>query len=144
MLRGEGMACHINGPCFPSRSVSWEESKNLGANYANNQLVMDANQGFGRNTTVMPLKSREAREEAGQETYSDDDELRAGCNLERKTGKADPPRLTPHQRQVVEVLVKTHGDDLQVGLPPCLKAPNWLPDALMNVYYVMLSISYLP
>jgi hypothetical protein len=41
-------------------------------------------------------------------------ELRAACSKERKTGKAPPKRLTTHQRQIVERLVKAHGDDVQV------------------------------
>jgi len=92
---------------------AWELSKNLGENYAANSLVLDPNQGFGRNKSVMPLKSREEREKEDAETYSDDDELRAGCNLERKTGKAPPPKLTTHQRKIVEGLIEKHGEDVQ-------------------------------
>ena len=41
-------------------------------------------------------------------------ELRAGCNLERKSGRALPPRLTPKQKAVVEKLLEVHGDDFEV------------------------------
>ncbi|GAX83597.1 hypothetical protein CEUSTIGMA_g11022.t1 [Chlamydomonas eustigma] len=92
--------------------AEWEQSKNLVENYAANHLVLDPNQGFGRNKSAMPLKSREVREKEDGETYSDDDELRAGCNLERKTGKAPPPKLTTHQRKVVEQLIEKHGEDI--------------------------------
>lgn len=94
-------------------NVQWEEGKLLADNYQANKILLDPNVGFGRNRASEPLKSREEREAGGQETYSDDDELRAGCNLERKTGVAPPPRLTPRQRQVVEVLVKAHGEDVE-------------------------------
>lgn len=55
------------------RSISWEEDKNLGANYAKNKLILDANQGFGRNSRAVQLKSKEEREAVGEETFSDDD-----------------------------------------------------------------------
>jgi hypothetical protein len=42
-------------------------------------------------------------------------ELRALNNKQRKTGKAAPKRLTPHQKQIVERLIEAHGDDVEVG-----------------------------
>lgn len=41
-------------------------------------------------------------------------ELRAGCNQERKSGRAPPPRLTATQRKIVERLQEAHGDDFDV------------------------------
>ncbi len=43
-------------------------------------------------------------------------ELRAACNLERKTGRALPKRLSAHQRTVVDALIAKHGDDVQVSV----------------------------
>eukprot|EP00854_Cymbomonas_tetramitiformis_P006115 gene6116-7339_t len=44
-------------------------------------------------------------------THEDDDELRALCNKERKTGKAEPKMLTSMQRVIMKKLVDKHGDD---------------------------------
>mmetsp|Transcript_6192 Transcript_6192/g.13484 ORF Transcript_6192/g.13484 Transcript_6192/m.13484 type:complete len:191 (-) Transcript_6192:1011-1583(-) len=93
--------------------VDWEEERNLTDNYQRNGLVLDPNHGFGRNKSSVPLKSKEEREAQGEETFSDDDELRAGCNLERKSGKALPPRLTSHQRQIIGKLIEEHGEDVE-------------------------------
>ncbi len=41
-------------------------------------------------------------------------ELRAGCNLERKEGKAKPPRLTSHQRAIMGKLIEVHAEDYDV------------------------------
>ncbi|PNH00466.1 hypothetical protein TSOC_013709, partial [Tetrabaena socialis] len=91
----------------------WDEKDTLVENYARNKLVSDPNQLLGRREKKTPLVSAEARKEAGQETYSDDDELRAACNLPRKSGKAPPPRLTSTQRQVVGALLEKHGENVQ-------------------------------
>lgn len=54
---------------------------------------------------------------AQEETFSDDDELRALNGQERKTGKALPKRLTGHQKQIMEKLIAKHGDDCKVWEP---------------------------
>lgn len=46
-------------------------------------------------------------------------ELRALNNKQRKTGKAAPKRLTPHQKQVVARLIEAYDDDVEVR--PILK-----------------------
>ncbi|GFH07880.1 uncharacterized protein HaLaN_02748 [Haematococcus lacustris] len=94
-------------------TASWSAEETLSSNYQANHLMMDANQGFGRNLSSTALKTKEQKAELGEETYSDDDELRAGCNLERKSGKAAPPRLTATQRTVVQALVDKHGENVQ-------------------------------
>ena len=37
--------------------------------------------------------------------------MRAGCNLERNAGKAKPPRLTSHQRDIIGKLLESHKED---------------------------------
>lgn len=52
----------------------WRETATLTTNYAANRLVLDPNEGFGRNAKAAPpLKSREEREAEDGGTYSDDD-----------------------------------------------------------------------
>lgn len=55
--------------------MEWEQERTLHTNYAANKLVLDPNEGFGRNHASMPLKTKEQREAAGEdvETFSDDD-----------------------------------------------------------------------
>ncbi len=56
------------------RSADWDQKRTLTANYQANKLLLDPNAGFGRNQTGGdPLKSSEARHEAGEDTFSDDD-----------------------------------------------------------------------
>lgn len=57
----------------PGCSVDWEQERTLSSNYAANKLVLDPNEGFGRNQASLPLKSKEEREAAGEEVYDDDD-----------------------------------------------------------------------
>ncbi|KAG1671364.1 hypothetical protein FOA52_002974 [Chlamydomonas sp. UWO 241] len=96
------------------RSLLWSEEANLTDNYRANDLLLDINAGFGRNNAHRGagIRSAEVKETGGEETFEDDDELRAACNLERKTGKALPPRLTSHQRDIFEKLLAAHGDDV--------------------------------
>lgn len=105
---------HRNAPLQDKLHISpdWKQEKTLVKNYAQNNLVLDPNHGFGRNKTKAPLKSKEEREANQEPTFDDDDELRAACNLQRHTGGAPPPRLTAHQRQVITALLATHGDDV--------------------------------
>lgn len=42
-------------------------------------------------------------------------ELRAGCNHERKSGKALPPKLTSTQSKVIEQLLAKHGENVEVS-----------------------------
>lgn len=93
--------------------LSWKETNTLVHNYEQLGLVLDPNEGFGRNHTAPPVKTKEEREAAQEETYSDDDEFRALCSKVRKTGKAQPPRLTSHQRQIIQRLIAKHGDDVE-------------------------------
>jgi len=98
------------------KQVNWTEQQTLTRNYGKNKLVLDPNEGFGRNKSnksEAPLKSKEERLEEDGETYSDDDELRVVCNKERKTGVAPPPRLTTHQRQIMERLIEKYGEDVE-------------------------------
>jgi len=90
---------------------AWSEVATIPTNYKANNLVLDPNEGFGRNKSVTPLVDPEERHAQQEETYSDDDELRAGCNQERKAGKAPPPRLTSMQKKIVLQLLKKHGSD---------------------------------
>eukprot|EP00775_Hariotina_reticulata_P013310 gene13310-13439_t len=82
-------------------SVDWSEQATLTKNYKANKFVLDANEGFGRNTRSKPLKTKEVRGEEEAATFSDDDELRVMCNQQRKSGKAPPQRLTAHQRHAM-------------------------------------------
>ncbi|KAF5841655.1 ribosome biogenesis protein Nop16 [Dunaliella salina] len=103
-------------PQIPKRlnqNVDWREDQTLTANYNQNHLVMDPNIDHRSNKAGHKLRSKEDRQAHGEETFSDDDELRAGCNLERKTNKAPPPRLTTIQRKLVEQLLEKHGDDVE-------------------------------
>ena len=86
--------------------MTWDAERLLADNYKSNQLASDPNVGFGRNKKDEPLKKRDENEDE-----ADDDELRAGCNLERKSGPAAPQRLTPHQRLIVKALVDKHGQE---------------------------------
>lgn len=54
-------------------SVQWTEQQTLTQNYGANKLVVDPNEGFGRNRKQQPLKSKEQREQEDEGTYSDDD-----------------------------------------------------------------------
>lgn len=94
-------------------TVSWETTDTLTRNYGANRLLLDPNEGFGRNQRAAPLKTPEQREAADGATHEDDDELRAACGKERKSGAAPPKRLTTHQRAIVERLVDAHGDDVE-------------------------------
>eukprot|EP00879_Flechtneria_rotunda_P004411 GHRR01004662.1.p1 GENE.GHRR01004662.1~~GHRR01004662.1.p1 ORF type:complete len:196 (+),score=43.46 GHRR01004662.1:345-932(+) len=93
--------------------VQWQEEATLRKNYQENNFIVNPNEGFGRNKRSKPLRSKAEREQEGGSTYSDDDELRAACHMERKTGKALPKRLTSYQRQIVERLVDKHEDDVE-------------------------------
>jgi hypothetical protein len=42
-------------------------------------------------------------------------EMRVVVGKMRKTGKAAPKTLTTHQKQIVQSLLKAHGEDVQVG-----------------------------
>lgn len=88
-------------PC----SLKWDAEQLLRDNYKQNKLASDPNVGFGRNKKEEPLKEREEAEDE-----ADNDELRAGCNLERKSGPAPPQRLTPHQRLIIKALLEKHGE----------------------------------
>lgn len=39
----------------------------------------------------------------------------AAMGQQRPSGPAPPPRLTSHQRQIMQRLVAAHGDDVEVG-----------------------------
>ncbi|KXZ51862.1 hypothetical protein GPECTOR_11g3 [Gonium pectorale] len=94
------------------KNAEWDEKDTLEENYARNALVADPNKLLGRKEKKTPLVAPEVRKEAGEETFSDDDEQRAMMSLPRKAGKAPPPRLTTTQRKVVEALLEKHGDDV--------------------------------
>ncbi|GLC41157.1 hypothetical protein PLESTB_001797200 [Pleodorina starrii] len=94
------------------KKPEWDEKDTLGENYSRNQLVADPNILLGRKEKKTPLVPPEVRKEAGEETFSDDDEQRAALNMPRKSGKAPPPRLTSTQRKVVGALLEKHGDDV--------------------------------
>ncbi|GFR42551.1 hypothetical protein Agub_g3458 [Astrephomene gubernaculifera] len=94
------------------KDVEWDEKDTLDENYARNQLVSDPNVLLGRKEKKTPLVAPEARKEAGEETFSDDDEQRAALHLPRKSGRAPPARLTATQRQVVGALLEKHGEDV--------------------------------
>lgn len=70
---------HNHAAHFPSPhacSAEWAAEKTLQSNYEVNKLVLDPNEGFGRNKAPLPLKSKEERQqEEGEDaaTYSDDD-----------------------------------------------------------------------
>jgi hypothetical protein len=121
----------------PSRArhrADWDEGRSVVTNYGRNGLLLDPNQGFGRNQAPEPLVSLEARTAAGEETFEDDDELRALNGLERKTGRAAPPRLTGHQTAIIAKLLEAHGDDTAVrarprGRPLAPPRPAALPAA---------------
>ncbi len=72
------MTCASVWSCL-SHSVDWQEGKTLINNYQRNALVLDPNEGFGRNARSAPLKSKEERAEEGKETYSDDDGALLNC-----------------------------------------------------------------
>jgi nucleolar protein 16 len=88
--------------------LKWDAEQLLKDNYKQNKLASDPNVGFGRNKKEEPLKER-----LEDEDEADDDELRAGCNMMRKSGPAAPQRLTPHQRLIVKALVEKHGEDVK-------------------------------
>lgn len=54
-------------------SAEWQPERTLSKNYAANRLLNNPNDGFGRNNADLPLKSKEEREAAQEETFSDDD-----------------------------------------------------------------------
>jgi hypothetical protein len=70
---------HIIAPFRPLLSpprVDWTEQQTLTRNYTKNKLVLDPNEGFGRNKSnksEAPLKSKEERLQEDGETFSDDD-----------------------------------------------------------------------
>ncbi|KAG2501347.1 hypothetical protein HYH03_001137 [Edaphochlamys debaryana] len=106
----------FQSPAFKAKlnkEIEWDVTDTLGENYARNKLVADPNVMLGRREKKTPLVAPEVRKEAGEETYSDDDELRAACNLPRKSGKAPPPRPTATQRKVIGALLEKHGDNVQ-------------------------------
>ena len=94
----------------------WDESQKADANYEQLGLVVDANLGFGRNKRPDRLAGAQERsvrgesESEGEEAL--DDDLKAAMAKVRSTGKAAPKRLTPRQRQIVEALIKAHGEDV--------------------------------
>mmetsp|Transcript_10412 Transcript_10412/g.18865 ORF Transcript_10412/g.18865 Transcript_10412/m.18865 type:complete len:184 (-) Transcript_10412:98-649(-) len=92
--------------------TSWDAEKTLQENYMANGFTNSLKQSHGRNT-----RSNKSKEVEGAvkitEDFADDDELRALNNKQRKTGKAAPKRLTPHQKQIVERLIEAHGDDVE-------------------------------
>jgi len=98
------------------QSITWSEEATLSENYKANAFLLNSNKRFGRNANgaMSGVRDVEDKQAAGEETFEDDDELRAGCNLERKTGTAPPPRLTATQKAVVSQLLSKHGDDVEV------------------------------
>jgi hypothetical protein len=61
--------CNIMARC----RAGWNAEDTLKENYVANQLVVDPNEGFGRNNKALPLRSKEEREARGEPTHSDDD-----------------------------------------------------------------------
>eukprot|EP00877_Chromochloris_zofingiensis_P002482 jgi/Chrzof1/12234/Cz06g26150.t1 len=102
-----------------NKTATWHQEQTLIKNYAQNEFVLNPNEGFGRNQTAPALVTKEERQQRGEETYSDDDELRVVCNQERKTGQAPPKRLTSRQRQILEALMSKHGEDVEVSCCCC-------------------------
>ncbi|GIL71769.1 hypothetical protein Vretimale_793 [Volvox reticuliferus] len=96
-----------------NKKPEWSEKDTLDTNYSRNQLVSDPNVLLGRKEKKTPLVPPEARKEAGEQTYSDDDEQRAALRLPRKSGKNLPARPTATQRKVVGALLEKHGEDVR-------------------------------
>jgi hypothetical protein len=53
--------------------INWVGERNLVDNYKANRLVLDPNEGFGRNKVSGPLRTAEEREQAGEEHFDRDD-----------------------------------------------------------------------
>jgi hypothetical protein len=60
--------------------LDWTEQQTLTTNYKTNKLLLDPNEGFGRNQAKQPLKSKEERLEEDGETFSDDDGEQQACH----------------------------------------------------------------
>ncbi|GLI63947.1 hypothetical protein VaNZ11_007110 [Volvox africanus] len=95
-----------------NKKPEWSEKDTLNSNYSRNRLVSDPNVLLGRKEKKTPLVPAAARKEAGEETFSDDDEQRAALHLPRKSGKKPPARPTATQRKVVGALLEKHGEDV--------------------------------
>ena len=63
---------------------AWSEHATLTSNYQANKLLLDPNEGFGRNLRPAPLKSKEERKAEDGCTYSDDDGARGGGPAARR------------------------------------------------------------
>jgi len=97
--------------------AEWNEQTKSEENYERIGLVADPNTGFGRNkkSTRLAIPTAGLGLIAAQEEEDDDldDDLKAAMAKARSSGKAGPKRITPHQRQIIEALLSTHGDDVE-------------------------------
>lgn len=104
-----------------NKKVAYNARKTQKQNFEALGLVSDPTHRGGRQTDTtlavhkpqVPGAPSEDEEEAARNvvTHDDDDELRALCNKERKSGKAEPKMLTSMQRVIMKKLVDKHGDD---------------------------------
>lgn len=96
-------------------SAEWNEGSKIDGNYEQLGFLADANAGFGRNKKTDQLAAKRAAEDEDvdqEEEEELDDDLNAAMAKVRKSGKADPKRITAHQRKIVEGLINAHGDDV--------------------------------
>ncbi|GMH36948.1 hypothetical protein BSKO_04821 [Bryopsis sp. KO-2023] len=91
----------------------WDDANPLMKNYEEMGVLSNPN-ATKNDKMKCPLKPKKAREAAGEETYSDDDELRVVSGRERKTaGKGTPHMLTFDRSKLVGKLVEKYGDDVE-------------------------------
>lgn len=92
---------------------SWQKEKGYSENYKEAGLLSDINAGFGRNLKTDALQAEsDARDSDGQDAVLDED-FAAAMGQQRPSGPAPPPRLTSHQRQIMQRLVTAHGEDVE-------------------------------
>eukprot|EP00951_Prasinocladus_malaysianus_P010781 scaffold79458_cov46-Prasinocladus_malaysianus.AAC.2 len=104
--------------------VDWNNEKTLQENYTKNGFTNSLKKTHGRNAEENKRKEKTLQMTMVR-TYSRANmdncpdvvrlitELRALNNLQRKTGKAAPKRLTPHQKQIISRLIEAHGGDVE-------------------------------
>ncbi|KAK9813710.1 hypothetical protein WJX73_004483 [Symbiochloris irregularis] len=92
--------------------TNWDNQKTYAANYAEAQLVPNANAAFGRNSRTDALQAK-AAQLSTSEDLPETDEVREILHKERPEYKPNALKLTTQQSIVVKQLLDKHGDDIE-------------------------------